>query len=224
MLVRRVCVCVTCRWIHGLSVDDVHVPRQMFTFSADPSPADPLFQPQIDGQTAAPQHPLQEMLRYPFGSAYPSRSFPGTVVSASHGPAAAVSAPPAVATPLTAAELRPVAAQVEQAVDGASVSVGGRDRPSGPEEAYASLLSELCHEVGVTHVSDLLPRVRQLCSASLMLPALDEFASTVCARLTEHAHLLVGGPVHPTREVSLAEAYDLLMAVLREVRLALVRA
>lgn len=60
------------------------------------------------------------------------------------------------------------------------------------EAAYASLLSELCVEVGVGQLSQLLPTVRQLCAGTLMLPALTAFADAVRSKLSK-----LCGIVHP---------------------------
>jgi hypothetical protein len=89
------------------------------------------------------------------------------------------------------------------------------------EEAFASLLAELCQEVGVVHIAELLPRIRQLCSAALMYPALDAFAEAVCDRLSEHTRLMVGMPAHASPELTLSEGYDTLLSVLQELRLGL---
>ena len=66
---------------------------------------------------------------------------------------------------------------------GRQFSVVGDGGAAEEAAAYASLIGELCDEVGVTWVDELLPRVRQLCEAALMLPVLDGFAATVCDKL-----------------------------------------
>jgi hypothetical protein len=108
-----------------------------------------------------------------------------------------------------------------------SASVGGA---AAEAEAYASLLCELCEEVGVTTLTDLAPRIRQLCTAALILPVLDGFASTVCDSLGR----FVGPPSGAVADVDgvsvqrrgggdimsvgLSEAVTMLSSILSEVR------
>ena len=90
--------------------------------------------------------------------------------------------------PLSLAE-----SEAEADEDHESVAVGegdavpeGETLPADDGDVVMDTLVEaepLCDEVGVTWVDELLPRVRQLCEAALMLPVLDGFAATVCDKL-----------------------------------------
>lgn len=87
--------------------------------------------------------------------------------------------------------------------------------PAERVRAYQSLLGELCSEVQVDAVDNLIPRVQQLCEAVLTLPPLDAFASEVCDLL---GRLMMGDDEANPLCLSLEQAVVVLNAVIQELK------
>lgn len=193
-----VCVCVCdvparphdCRALHGRSIADLHMPRRAFTYAANPdwdAKAQGGESTGVTAQEAAAEARPQQL---------PPLSRTTTGVETAMRLSAAVPPPSFEQFKLS---FRANRAQARPLTDG--------------EAAYASLLSELCAHVGVSRLEDLLPRVKQLCSATLLAPALEAFANSVCDRLAEVS--LTRAPV------TLSQGYDLLLSALRQLRTAI---
>ncbi len=78
---------------------------------------------------------------------------------------------------VSAREPSPAAALRCDALQGA---VQATEDPRALAGALASVLQEVCSELGATRVSDALPRLRRCVSAAQQLPALRRFSNVVC--------------------------------------------
>jgi len=78
---------------------------------------------------------------------------------------------------VSAREPSPAAVLRADALHGA---VAATENPRALAAALASVLQEVCSELGATRVADAVPRLRRCVSAAQQLPALKRFSSVVC--------------------------------------------